>query len=81
MNKTKDCRSSNSSESAIGNIKMSFKNFWQVTGESYHFIEFVSIAISYRPNGGNNQVCATEFDEEARGLRSPAGSWVITISV
>jgi hypothetical protein len=49
--------------------------------KSHHFIEIVSITISHRPNGGNNQVCATEFDQDASGLRSPAGSWVITISV
>ncbi|MGB8936830.1 MAG: hypothetical protein WCC17_17195, partial [Candidatus Nitrosopolaris sp.] len=36
--------------------KCLLKNFWEVTGESYHFIEFGSITIPHRPNGGNNQV-------------------------
>lgn len=30
------------------------------------------------PNGGIDQVCATEFDQDANEL---GGSWVITISV
>lgn len=35
----------------------------------------------YCPNGGANQVCATEFDHEGRGLREFCGCCVTTMSV
>lgn len=54
---------------------------WIIEPDFYMSFNRASIAISHRPNGGNNQVCATEFDQEASELRSPAGSCAIMISV
>ena len=37
--------------------------------------------LGYCPNGGVSQVCATEFDQDGKGLRELAGCCVTTISV
>ena len=43
--------------------------------------EISIVSLNYCPNGGANQVCATEFDQDGNGLSESAGCWVTTISV
>ena len=52
--------------------------YWPVL---YSHYMIPTVILNYCPNGGANQVCATEFDHDGNGLSELAGCWVTTISV